>query len=236
MKEIYKNDSLKITEEKKTIFIIEMAYMNQVLINSLLKTKIIQGGVSTNNYSTIKFKASSVKSLNQFQEERQKQTGSKNLTISEVASLVSNLSLQLKYLIEQEHRTIIGYTPENIIVINEKKFAFLGSELISEIEDNKTIISYPFTPNDFFVSPELLKIRELPSYVHYKTAYFSLGCLVLHTLLSDNDFYIKYLKEKSIQSNVIELLDLHPIKNTKIYWLLSRCLMEEPESRSIILI
>ena len=31
-------------------------------------------------------------------------------------------------------------------------------------------------------------------------------------------------------------LDTHPIKNTKLYWLLSRCLLEDPNKRSIIFI
>ena len=31
-------------------------------------------------------------------------------------------------------------------------------------------------------------------------------------------------------------LDTHPIKDTKLYWLLSRCLLEDPNKRSIIFI
>ena len=53
------------------------------------------------------------------------------------------------------------------------------------------LISYPFSKEDFYVSPELLNLNELPSYVDYKTGYFSLGCLILYALLSDNDFYNK---------------------------------------------
>ena len=37
-------------------------------------------------------------------------------------------------------------------------------------------------------------------------------------------------------NNPLSYLDKHPIKNTKLYWLLSRCLEEDPNKRSIIFI
>jgi hypothetical protein len=242
----YKLDNCKIIEEKNKIFKILFNYQNQVLINSLLKTKIIQGGTSSSDYKTLKFKADSVKSLHQFQEEKQRERGKKQLNINEVASLMKNLTSQLTYIIKTESRTILGYNPENIIVINDHIFAYLGSELISnKLENDMALISYPFTREDFFVSPELLKIRELPSYIHYKTAYFSLGCLALYTLLSDNETYTNYLQEQEQEQeqnqeqnpiNLEILLKNHPIKHTKLYWLLSRCLTEDPKIRSIIFI
>ena len=92
-----------------------------------------------------------------------------------------------------------------------------------------------FHPNDFFFSPELLKIKELPSKIHYKTAYFSLGILLIYVLLGDDEFYRDYLKHKHSEK-MLESLNSHPVKNTRIYWLLSRCLVEEAKNRSIILI
>jgi len=251
---IYSNDNLKIIEEKNKIFKIIFNYPSPIIINSLLKTKIIQGGTSTPDFKIIKFKADSVKSLDQFQEEKKKETGKKQLNINNVASLIKTLTIQLSYLLTREHQTIIGYSPENIIVINGKTFAHIGSEVISnKLENNMALISYPFTTDDFFVSPELLTIKELPSYIHYKTAYFSLGCLALYTLLSDNEFYINYLKHQNQDQeqpkdqnqdqnqnqkpiNLENLLKFHPIKHTKLYWLLSRCLMKDPHLRSILFI
>jgi len=236
MTEIYSNDTLKIIEEQnKSTFRIELLYPNAILINSLIKTRIITGGTITDDYRIVKFKALSVKTLHQFQEEQNKQRGTRKLTISETATLIANLATQLKYLLTKENRTLLGYTPENIIVINDKKFAFLGGDLLTEIVDNKSLISYPFTTNDFFVSPELLKIREIPTYIHYKTAYFSLACLAIYVLLSDDEFYIEYINNHN-STTILDYLKLHPIKNTKIYWLLSRCLVEEVENRSILFI
>ncbi len=242
---IYSNDYLKIIEGKKSIFTIEFTYSNQIIINSLIKTRIIQGATATDNYKTIKFKAQSVMSLNQFQEEHNKENGTKKLSINIISQMIANLAMQLNYLISEESRTILGYALENIIVINHKKFAFLGSEFVSKIEENNNIqISYPFTSSDFFISPELFKITTIPSYVHYKTAYFSLGCLVLYALSSDDNFYKEYLnvEKETNETNetkckiLIDHLNSLSIKNTKIYWLLLRCLVEEPENRSILFI
>jgi len=228
MTQIYSNENVKIIKEKNTsLFKMELIYSDKKLINSLIKTKIIQGGTATDDYRTLKFKATSVRSLKDFH---------KKLTINETITLVANLTHQLKYLITQENHTILGYAPENIIVIDEKKFAFLGSELFANIEaDNNILLSYPFTTNEFFVSPELLKITELPSYVHYKTAYFSLACLAIYVLLSEPDFYNEYLNHKNSET-ILNCLNLHPVKDTKLYWLLSRCLVEEAEKRSILFV
>ncbi len=36
-------------------------------------------------------------------------------------------------------------------------------------------------------TPEMLRITELPSQVHYKTSYFSLGCLLLYALTGGSE-------------------------------------------------
>ena len=246
MREIYTIDDVKIRVDDLTgIFRIEFAHPSPSLIRSLVKTKLIQGATSTSDYKTIQFKATSVKSFAQFQSDLKAATGASNLPISIAAHMTGCLTQQLKYLISTESRTILGYAAANVIVINDKKFAYLGSEFVSEIKpidpdqdnnlDNRTQICYPFSPTDFFISPELLKITELPSYVHYKTAYFSMACLIIYALLNNTDFYTEYLQHRQ-SDKIIAALHPHPINETKLYWLLSRCLLEDPERRTILLI
>lgn len=236
-REVYKTDASKITVNAQTgIFRIEFAYSSPEIVRSLLKTKLIQGGTSTDNYKVVQFKANSVRSLMQLKSDLKVSTGSPTLPISVAAHMTACLTKQLKHLISHECRTIIGYSAEYIIVINDQKFAYLGSEYVSEIVDSKTTrLSCPFTTSDFFVSPELLKITELPSQVHYKTAYFSMACLIISCLLYNPTFYTEYLQHKQALQ-IISSLHSHPISETKLYWLLSRCLLEDPERRSILLI
>lgn len=80
----------------------------------------------------------------------------------------------------------------------------------------------------------MLHIKEIPSFVHYKTSYFSLACVIIYLLLGcDDEFYKEYIKN-SQSKIIIEYLQHHPIKESKLYWLLIRCLVEEPKNRSIL--
>jgi hypothetical protein len=141
----------------------------------------------------------------------------------------------LAYLIKTETTCIIGFSVENIIVINDSKFVFIGSEYLAKMLGTQMQISFPFTQQEFYVSPELLREKELPIYVHYKSSYFSFACLIIHLILLDDSFYDEYLEHKNPEK-IIECLQKHFIKDTKIYWLLSRCLVEDYKKRSILFI
>jgi len=233
---IYENDTLKIIENVSTsIYRLEMKRQSMMLINSLVKTKLIGSAMVAENYHRMKFRASSVKSLAQFHEEQGVKSGGVCFTISVVANMLLTLSMQLKYLIGEYSHTIFGYNTENIIVINDVTFVVVCDEYFTEITNNKIQIRSPFTTTDFYVSPEMLKIERLPSMVNYKTSYFSLGCLLLLFLSTREELYKEYLKDKNVLT-LIEGLDERPIKGTKLYWTILRCLDEVVENRSIILI
>jgi len=236
MKEILLSETVNITR-KKNIYKIEFKYNAYSMINSIINTNIIIGGSTDETYKTIIFSANSVKTLKKYQEDKKLLNGKKCLLVSDVARMIRSLSIQLNYLIESESSTIIGYNPNDIIVINDEKFAFLGSELVANIETDSemAMISCPYSSSDFFYSPEILRIKEIPSLIHYKTAYFSLALLIIYTLIGETDFYIDYLHHKESEK-ILEVLNSHPVKKTRIFWLLYRCLVEEVKNRSIILI
>ena len=146
---IISKENFKIIQSEQTIFRIEFSTPCRALINSLIKTKIILGATITEDYKAIKFKAHSVKSLKQFQEQKKSP-----MSIQDVANVTTNLVHQLQYLLEIELHSIIGYSPENIIIINDKTVAFLGSECVTELLNEQILLSYPFSHSDFFVSPE----------------------------------------------------------------------------------
>ena len=222
-----------IIKHNKDIFTIEFKYKSYSLINSLLKTRLIQGGSTDEFYRTLTFKADSIKTLNQYLNIR----GKKNLLVHEAAKAILQLGKQLEYLINMESKTLIGYNPNDIIVINDETFAFLNSELITEIDQDTELmtITWPFSTNDFFVSPELLTMKEIPSQIHFKSTYFSFACLIIYCLLGDGEFYTTYLNTKDSQE-VLNGLDNHTIKGTKLYWFLSRCLTKSVKDRCLILI
>ena len=136
-----------------------------------------------------------------------------------------------------ESKTLIGYNPNDIIVINDETFAFLNSELITEIDQDTELITitWPFSTKDFFVPPELLTMKEIPSQIHFKSCYFSFACLIIYFLLGDDEFYTSYLNTKDSQE-VLNGLNNHTIKGTKLYWFLSICLTKSEKDRCLILI
>ena len=72
-----------------------------------------------------------------------------------------------------------------------------------------------YTPIDKneYISPELLTNNKLPLKFHYKTVYYSLGCLI-EFLLKD---------------------DIHLIEGTKLHTFILRCKHTNPVERQLIL-
>ena len=236
------------------IFRIHFSYPNQSLINSLIKTKILQGSTSTDNYKTIQFKANQIQTFKEYQTQNKIQKGTEKTSITDASKMITTLVTQLKYMINFERRTFLGYNTNDLLIINGNKCLYLGVDYICDIynsnnsnnnnsnnNNSNILISFPFKPSDFFVSPELLKIKEIPSYTHYKTSYFSLGCLIINILMANDDFYKEYLKDKDLDKDkdlylIKEYLNTTYFKETKLYWFLSRSLEEDPEKRSLLFI
>ena len=157
---ILEKENLKISKEE-SIFKIEFKSSEYSLINSLIKTRIIKGGSTDEKYKIITFNANTVKTLEDFRNEKNISQGRKKLTIPDVSKMIHTLSIQLNYLLECENRTIIGYNEEDIIVINDKNFAFLSSELVADIDSEGTemaIISCPFSSNGISFSGRIIPI------------------------------------------------------------------------------
>jgi hypothetical protein len=235
---IIKNDNFYISQDQsdnKTFTIYFDSY-NEALIKSLLKTRIILGATTTEKYRSLTFKATSVLTFFDFQKELERENKSLKLTYNLALKMTHNLVTQLNYLITQFSKTFLGFSPKNLIIIDKSKFVYLCDEFLLDIIKNgeKMLIKSPFTRDDFFLAPELLSVKEIPSFVNYKVSYFSLGylilsCLLGHDMESDNED----LPEKDKISHQMKTLI---IKNTKLYWLLERCLVEEPKNRSILFI
>ena len=232
MTTIFKNDNLELIKtDNANKYIIQFRVntdQNAALIRSLVRTRIIQGATVTRDYLTLKFQAHSVETFfsnNKIQK----------IKIPEAANILQTLSNQLNYLLKYESKTIIGYQANQIILINGETPAFLGSQLIADLdsegnESNLATICCLFNTKEFFAAPELLKINRLPAKVNYKSSYYSLASLIIHLLIYSPD------NPHTFDNNPLSYLDKHPIKNTKLYWLLSRCLEEDPNKRSIIFI
>jgi hypothetical protein len=212
---IYKN------EKKNTLFSIEFQEDSKSLINSLIKTKLIIASCIGDEYKSVSFIASSVKSLKKFLLKKE------NINYENALKIILSLTKQFQYLITKEHLCFYEYIIENIIVIDDEKFVYISNEDLLELsESNKIQFVKPFN-REGFISPELLKINSIPTELNYKTIYYSLGALIVY-----------FLFDKNINNDDIHDLNkiLKPIEGTKLFGLLNKCLFEEANIRSIIYI
>ena len=233
---IIKNPTFQIGYDKdnKNTYKIFFNSYNESIIKSITKTKIILGATTTEKYNTLMFKATSVQTFKQFQDELERETGEKKMNYESILKMTYNLATQLNYLIINNFKTFLGYSPENLIVIDKNKYIYLSNEYLLNIDDEQVVITFHFSQNDFLMSPELLNIKEIPSFINYKVAYFSFGYLILYGLSGDDNLLND--NEKTIQEKIKLQIETTSIKNTKLYWLLKRCLVEESKNRSILFI
>jgi len=211
---IYKN------EKDNTMFTIEFTISSETLINSMIKTKQIIGSYINDDYTSLTFRASSVKSFKKFLSKRE------NITYDNTLKLIWDLTKQLHYLITIEHECFYEFIIENIIVIDDYKFIYISNEdLLKLSKSNKIQFTKPFN-REGFISPEVFKINNIPSELNYKTIYYSLAVLAVY-----------FLFDKNINNNDLSNEEnLKPIEGTKLFGLLIRCLYEDPERRTIIYI
>ena len=205
-------------KENNSLFTIEFPINSESLINSIIKTKQIISTNISDDYKSISFRASSVKSFKKFM--------SKNINISYENSLkiIISLTNQFQYLLSH-NKCFYQYVIENIIVIDNLKFIYLSNEDLMNLSDsNKLSFIKPFSRNGL-ISPEILNIISIPSEINFKSIYYSLGCLIIYFLFN---------KKINHHDDLNEILK--PIEGTKLSGLILRCLSQEVERRTIIYI
>lgn len=174
---------------------------------SLLKSvsRIILGSTVSNEYKSITFRAENIMPF--FQSELK----------TDAFGLIFFLSKQLEYLIKVEKKCFYKINPDNIFII-DSKVVYLSNEYLTDINENKVVIKYPFTKNEFD-SPEILGLNTLPAEIHYKAVYYSLASI------------IKYFFRENLKYESLELLE-----GTKLLGFLKRCLHVVPEKRALLFI
>ena len=153
------------------------------------------------------------------------------LSYNDSLILIHYLSLQQTFL-ERNGCGFFKLSFEDIIIIesNLKRefvdgdndsgsflyFAYLNPYHIKQINKGNIIFNSPFIM-DCFCAPEILALSVIPAAVSYKCFYYRLGVLVIHCLGLGLDS------------------DLKLIYDTKLYWLLKRIMVIEPNKRILLL-
>ena len=143
----------------------------------------------------------------------------------ECIRLIDALSQQIFYLHELGFG-FYGFDINDILTIDGISI-FCNATHLLPLHSNHFIITSPIN-QPYFSSPELVELTSLPFEINYKCAYYSLGLLVVFSLLTINLLELKTPQE-------VEKI-LQPLYNTKMYWFLTRCLDEDINNRKLLLI
>ena len=114
----------------------------------------------------------------------------------------------------------------------DPQFLFLNDHLLFELDNDGALIMDHALPKRLsaFMSPELQSLLKttasLPQSVYFKTIYHSAAQLVIYFLLNVD----------RIPDDPEDTAYLNPIKNTKLWWFLLRCLTPVPGERKYIYI
>lgn len=180
----------------------------------------------------------------------------KHVTESFVAEkMLYDLGNQIKKLLSMG-MCIANMSVDDIVVIKKRESdVFTHSEKISELENAKSdpvfiflndTVLFDMDENEHmiidveltslkkgFISPELFKqiatvSSVVPSRLHFKSVFHSLAQLILYFLLN-----VKFNHMEKLET---QIETLNPIKNTRLYWCLCRCMKEDHAQRCCIYI
>jgi|UniRef100_A0A6C0IS41 hypothetical protein len=227
---IYQKSNISITLEKNKSYNMLIQdfdkyknYHNNIL--KILKDyKYISVTSSEKNkeQAFIKFESSDVIPLKELLKSKQNQLGYK-----QSETLFISLSNQTMNL-EKDMVSNLFFSIDDIVVINSSSavpiFLYLNTQFFSPIEDNFVEISSPFMKNKLFISPELKELKDIPSKIHFKSTYYSIGLLICFCI-NREDFKTKDLEQA-----------IGVILHTKLYFALKRCFEFKPSDRFLLYI
>ena len=191
-------------------------HSTELIIKSILETHILKA--YTDNKIDLRIYATKMVNFCDFIGlEEENGNGKKN---KKKQNLDYNLVIYLMHCLSKQQQILekIGYSfytfrLKDIIVIDDKYFFCIGTELIMPINKNNSLIFYkPPIKEEKFSSPELLAMNSIPFKISVKTIYYSFGALAIYCLGNPSTY-----------------------EHTKLYWFIKRCIIEE-ELRQLLFI
>lgn len=206
---------------------IEFNKPQNILINSLIKSELLNNAITEDNYKNIYFKCSSMCLLQDIFEK---------LKPINIYKMIYDISSQMRYLLEDQNSVFIGFDPRHILVVNEDTYLYINGEHLEKIDDQENIeIKYPPNSQDYILAPELYEITELPCKINYKCSYYSVGILYLYIFNIIETKRIQKIDTNDVEE-ITQLLKNLSINHTKIYYFLQRCLQKNPVNRQILFV
>ena len=134
--------------------------------------------------------------------------------------------------LEKDNQANLLINLNDLFVINPRmavpNFIYLNTKYFLPLDKHKVEINVPFMKNNLFLSPELKNLDAIPSYLHKKSIYYSIGILISYA--TDATSFEKKMNHEDIINN------LDSIFKTKLYYAVTRCLNKNPNNRFLLYI
>ena len=206
---------------------IEFNTTQKILIDSFIKSGLLNNAIAEDNYKNVYFKCSSMCLLQDVYE---------TLKPINIYKIIYDISTQMRYLLEDENSVFIGFDPRHILVVNDNTYLYINGTHLAKIDKQENIeIKYPPNSEDFILAPELYEISELPCKINYKCSYYSVGILYLYMFKTMETKNMQKIDTNDVEE-ISQLLKTLSINHTKIFYFLQRCLKKNPVNRQILFI
>jgi len=203
--------------------VIQFQEVHEPLCSSMCALSFLPSVSLSSSRAELSFIANSVGS---FRDYINTQAGHHNkFTYDDGMCLATTIGNQIFHL-ETRGYTLSWIDPRHIIVVDNKYFLYLGEEHVVKLTSRRTFfITKPiFMQEPLYLAPEYKRIRKLPAELPKSAVYYSLAAVIVHSLFPDKPI-------QEFHTNVVR-----PILDTKLYWMLIKCLNTEPSDRVCLII
>ena len=177
----------------------------------------------TNNKITYTIKAKEVNTLQNFLKNNYFSYGD--------GILFFNMITQQLFTLDKNNQGILFFDINDIIVIKDNfennLFYFTNIEKIIPKKNNFLDVISPFDKKNFFLSPEMKNINNLPNKVTKYSSCYSLGILTIYGFLKD--------KKKTINQNTFDKT-IGFLGLNKLFYSLKRTIKDIPKERKLLYI
>lgn len=221
----HETNYLRICKDTSQKFIIYFKNPNQRYTNNIIHSIVttVPTSFTDTGFSYIRFTASQVVPLKEYL-----QTNI-NITYQTAHHMLFSLWKQQSNLLEGNN-SIIALSVNDIIVIDHKYFFCINPNILSCNHNQRVKLSLPLD-NDYFVSPQITKAKQIPLFLSLSTFHYSLASIIIYSL-----FNIKLsCLDENTHRNVVEET-LLPIFSTKLYSCLSRMLAFNEDNRTFLFV
>lgn len=221
---LFSNSEINLKKNKKNFeFMIKNYHLFSKYWDNI--TKNIGNIKKIDNTSGVKLtiKCSECKNIYSLKEYLKKNGG--ELSYDDAILMFKNLGEQIQYLEKDKYSLYLMELSDVIVMeLNDMiYFVYINTDKFVEIvNDYMMEINKVFSKKKYFLSPELLYLKRIPTEISINTAYYSMALMITYCL---NKF------DMSIGNIDLIREYLEHINGTKLYYSLERCFEEEANNR-----